>query len=44
MLNPFQLMNLSCLAGVLKWVVFQLILQTPPDWVVVEEDLCYIKS
>ena len=44
MLNPFQLMVLPCLLGILVWVVFQLILQTPPEWVVVEDDHCYIKS
>ena len=44
MLNPFQLMVLSCLLGILVWMAFQLILQTPPEWVVVEDDHCYIKS
>lgn len=44
MLNPLQLMVLFCLLGILVWVVFQLILQTPPEWVVVEDDHCYIKS
>ena len=44
MLNTFQLMVLFCLLGILVWVVFQLILQTPPEWVVVEDDHCYIKS
>lgn len=44
MLNPFQLMVLPCLLGILVWVVFQLILQTPPEWVVVEDDHCYSKS
>ena len=44
MLNPFQLMVLSCLLGILVWMAFQLILQTPPEWVVVEDDHCYTKS
>lgn len=44
MLNPFHLMILFCLLGILVWVVLQLILQTPPEWVVVEDDHCYIKS
>ena len=44
MLNPFQLMVLSCLLGILVWMAFQLILRTPPEWVVVEDDHCYIKS
>ena len=44
MLNPFQLMVLSCLLGILVWMVLQLILQTPPEWVVVEDDHCYTKS
>ena len=44
MLNPFQLMVLFCLLGILVWVIFQLILQIPPEWVVVEDDHCYIKS
>lgn len=44
MLNPFQLMVLPCLLGILIWVAFQLILQTPPEWVVVEDDHCYTKS
>ena len=44
MLNPFQLMVLFCLLGILVWVIFQLILQIPPEWVVVEDDHCYAKS
>ena len=44
MLNPFQLMVLPCLLGILVWVIFQLILQIPPEWVVVEDDHCYAKS
>ena len=44
MLNPFQLMVLFCLLGILVWMAFRLILQTPPEWVVVEDDRCYTKS
>ncbi len=44
MLNPLQLMVLFCLVGILVWVVFQLILQIPPAWVVVEGDPCYAQS
>ena len=37
MLNPFQLMVLSCLLGILVWVVLKLILQVPPTWVIIEK-------
>jgi len=37
-MNPFQLMSLACMGGIVVWVGVRLWSQIPPEWVYVRKD------